>query len=153
MISFAQVQKKDLPAIAKIYMRAYNAVWESWTTKTSRAIVEYRYKKAIKIKVLYNNQIVWALFSDIKPLFSWNILNDGDIVIDPAYQQSWIGRQLFIYGITYAKKKFHVVGRDFYTFKDSYQYDRYTRIGFYASDKRVMMSGKIDEVVKKLKKK
>ena len=58
MISFSQVQKKDLPVLAKIYARAYNKEWDSWTHKTSQEIVEYRYKKNIKIKVIYDNKIV-----------------------------------------------------------------------------------------------
>lgn len=151
MISFAQVQKKDLPIIAKIYAKAYNKEWESRKPKKSQEIVEYRYKKNIKIKVIYDKKIVWVFFSDIKPLFFWNVMNDGDVVVDPAYQKLWIGAQLFAYGIEYAIKKFHIVGWDFYTFKDSYQFEWYKRIGFYPSDKRIMMSGKTDEVLKKLK--
>ena len=150
MILFAQVQKKDIPILARIYARAYNKEWESRKPKKSQEMIEYRYKKNIKIKVVYDKKIVWAIFSDIKPLYVWNIMNDGDIVIDPAYQKLWIGAKLFSYGIEYAIKKFHVVGWDFYTFKDSYQYERYKRIGFYASNKWIMMSGKTHEVFKKL---
>jgi len=151
MITFSHVQKKDIPMLAKIYAKAYNKEWESWTPKSSKSIVEYRYAKKIKIKVVYKDKIVGVLFSDIKPLYMWNVMNDGDIVMDPAYQKLWIGAKLFAYGIEYAIKKFHVVGWDFYTFKDSYQYERYKRIGFYASNKWIMMSGKTDEVLKKLK--
>lgn len=151
MISFSQVQKKDLPLLAKIYARAYNKEWDSWTVKSSQEMIKYRYKKNIKIKVLYNNKIVWVFFSDVKPLYFWNILNDGDVVIDPKYQKLWIGKKLFIYGMEYAQKKFNVVWWDFYTFKDSYQYDWYKRMGFEGSDKWVFMSGKIDDVLKKIK--
>lgn len=45
MITFSQVQKKDIPTLAKIYARAFTIEWESWTAKSSKAIVEYRYKK------------------------------------------------------------------------------------------------------------
>lgn len=151
MVKFSQVQKKDISFLAKIYADAYNKEWESWNRKKSQEIVMYRYKKAIKIKVMQDDQIVWAFFSDIKPLFFWNILNDGDVIIDPKYQKLWIGRQLFIYGIEYAIKKFRVVGWDFYTFKDSYQYNRYKSIGFSDSNKWIFMSGKTDEVLKNLK--
>lgn len=151
MISFSQVQKKDFPLLAKIYARAYNKEWDSWTAKSSQEMIKYRYKKNIKIKVLYNDKIVWVFFSDVKPLYFWNILNDGDVVVDPKYQKLWIGKKLFIYGMEYAQKKFNVVWWDFYTFKDSYQYDWYKRIGFNDSDKWVFMSGKIDDVLKKIK--
>jgi len=151
MVKFSQVQKKDISFLAKIYADAYNKEWESWNRKKSQEIVMYRYKKAIKIKVMQDDQIVWAFFSDIKPLFFWNILNDGDVIIDPKYQKLWIGRQLFIYGIEYAIKKFRVVGWDLYTFKDSYQYNRYKSIGFSDSNKWIFMSGKTDDVLKKLK--
>ena len=151
MISFSQVQKKDIPVLAKIYAAAYNGEWESWTLKKSHNVVEYRYKKDIKIKVIYNNKIVWSFFSEIKPMYFWNILNDGDVVVDPKYQNLWIGKQLFVYGIEYAIKKFHVVWWDFFTFKDSYQYKWYKDIGFNVSDKWIMMSGNTDEVLKKLK--
>lgn len=151
MVKFSQVQKKDISFLAKIYADAYNKEWESWNRKKSQEIVMYRYKKAIKIKVMQDDQIVWAFFSDIKPLFFWNILNDGDVIIDPKYQKLWIGRQLFIYGIEYAIKKFRVVGWDLYTFKDSYQYNRYKSIGFSDSNKWIFMSGKTDEVLKNLK--
>lgn len=152
MISFSQIQKKDIPILAKIYAAAYNREWESWTIKKSQEIVEYRYKKNIKIKVIYNNEIVWSFFSEVKPMYFGNILNDGDVTIDPQYQKSWIGKQLFIYGIEYAIKRFHVVGWDFFTFKDSYQCKWYKHIGFNVSDKRIMMSGNVDDVLKKLKK-
>lgn len=153
MLKFSQVQKKDISLLAKIYANAYNKQWESWTTKKGQEMVLYRYKKSIKIKVMQDDKIVWAFFSDIKPLYFWNVLNDWDVVIDPQYQKLWIGRQLFIYGIEYAIKKFDVVGWDFYTFKDSYQYNRYKSIGFSASNKWIFLSGKTDEVLKKLKNK
>ncbi len=153
MISFSQVQKKDIPVLAKIYAKAFNKEWESWTPKKSNEIIEYRYSKKIKIKVLYKNSIVWAFFSDIKPLYMWNVLNDGDVFIDPDFQNLWIGRWLFVYGIQYAKKKFNAVWRDFYTFKNSYQYKRYKSMWFAPSDKRVLMSGNIDTVLKKIKEK
>ncbi|HMS91322.1 MAG TPA: GNAT family N-acetyltransferase [Candidatus Absconditabacterales bacterium] len=152
MLKFSQVHKKDIPFLAKIYANAYNKEGESWNTKKSKEIVMYRYKKIIKIKVMHDDQIVGAFFSDVKPLFFGNILNDGDVIIDPKYQKLGIGKQLFIYGIEYAIKKFHVVGWDFYTFKDSYQYNRYKRIGFSDSNKWILLSGNIDEVLKKLKK-
>ena len=151
MLTFSQVQRKDIPILAKIYAKAYNKEWEHWTSKTSQNIVEYRYKKHIKIKVVYDKKIVGVFFSDIKPLYFWNVLNDGDVLIEPKYQNLWIGKQLFIYGIEYAIKKFHVVWWDFYTFTDSYQCDWYKRIWFSISNKWVLMSGKIDEVLKKLK--
>jgi len=153
MIVFSQIQKKDIPIFANIYAKAFNKEWESRTAKTSRWIIEYRCKKSIKIKVMYNKKIVGAFFSDVKPLYFWNVLNDGDVFIDPKYQKLWIGRQLFIYGIEYAKKKFHVVGWDFYTFKSGYQYDRYKRIGFAPSDKWTFLSGEVNNVLKKLKNK
>jgi GNAT superfamily N-acetyltransferase len=152
MITFSSVQKKDIPLLAKIYVKAFNKEWEHWTPKKSKEIIEYRYKKLIALKVVYDKNIVWAFFSDVKPLYFWNVLNDWDIFIDPKYQKLGIGKKLFIYGMECAKKKFHVVGRDFYTFKDNYQYDWYKRIWFNASDKRILMSGKIDEVLKNLKK-
>lgn len=151
MITFSLVQKKDIPVLADIYARAFNTQWEAWNKKTSKAIIEYRYAKKIKLKVAYKGKIIWALFSDVKPLFNGNILNDGDIFIDPEFQKLWIGRWLFLYGMQYAKKKFNVVGWDFYTFKNSFQYKRYKRIGFSPSKKRVMMSGNIDDVLKKMK--
>ncbi len=152
MITFSLVQKKNIPMLAKIYARAYNKEWKSWTTKKAQDIVEYRYHKKVKIKVMCDKKVVGVFFSDIKPLYFWNVLNDGDVLIDPKYQKLWIGKQLFIHGIEYAKKKFNVVGWDFYTFKNSYQYDWYKRIGFTASDKWILLSGNIDDVLKNLKK-
>ncbi len=152
-ITFSVVQKKDISELAKIYARSFNKEWENWTPKTSKAIIEYRYAKKIKLKVLYKGKIVWAFFSDIKPLYFWNIMHDGDVFIDPEFQYLWIWTWLFVYGMQYAKKKFSVVGWDFYTFKNSYQYKRYKSIWFNASDKRVLMSWKIDNVLKKMKQK
>lgn len=153
MIAFSSVQKKDIPVLAKIYARAFNKEWEHRTPKKSNDIITYRYSKKVKIKVLYKGTIVWAFFSDIKPLYMGNVLNDGDIFVDPDFQNRWVGRLLFLYGMQYAKKKFNVVGWDFYTFKNSYQYRRYKNIGFSTSKKRVLMSGKIDDILKKMKQK
>lgn len=153
MIAFSLVQKKDIPVLADIYARAFNREWEFWNKKTSKAIIEYRYAKKIKLKVVYKGNIIWAFFSDVKPLCNGNIMNDGDVFIDPEFQHLWIGTWLFLYGMQYAKKKFNVVGRDFYTFKKSYQYKRYKSIGFSDSNKWVLMSGKIDDVLKKMKQK
>lgn len=152
MISFSQVQKKDIPVLAKIYARVYNKEWESWIVKRAQDIVEYRYHKKIKIKVMYDKKVVGVFFSDIKPLYFGNVLHDGDVLIDPKYQKLWIGKQLFLYGIAYAKKRFNMVGWDFYTFKNSYQYRRYKRIWFASSNKWILMSGNIDDVINKLKK-
>lgn len=153
MITFSCVKKEDLPMLAKIYAKAFNVNWKVWTPKSSKAIVEYRYKKKLKIKVVYKWKIVGALFADVKPLYMGNILNDGDFFIDPEFQKLWIGRLLFVYSIQYAQKKFDVVGWDFYTLKESYQYKRYKSIWFSPSKKRVYMSGNTDDVLKKIKKK
>lgn len=153
MITFSSVQKKDIPILAKIYAKAFNKEWEYWTLKKSNNILMYRYSKKVKIKVSYNGVVVWAFFSDIKPLYMGNVLNDGDVFIDPDFQNLWIGRRLFIYGIQYAKKKFNIVWWDFYTFKNSYQYKRYKSMWFTTSNKWVLMSGNIDNVLKKIKQK
>lgn len=152
MLTFSQAQKKDLPVLAKIYAKTYAKEWELWTSKQAKDIVEYRYRKKIRIKVRYNKHIVGVFFSDIKPLYLWNILQDGDVVIDPKYQKQWTGKQLFLHTIGYAKKKFSIVGWDFYTFKNSYQYNRYKRIGFSSSEKWILLSGNIDDVLENLKK-
>ena len=153
MITFSSVQKKDIPVLAKIYAKAFNKEWEHRTPKKSNDIITYRYSKKVKIKVVYKGTIVWAFFSDIKPLYMGNVLNDGDVFIDPDFQNLWIGRRLFVYGIQYAKKKFNIVWRDFYTFKNSYQYRRYKSMWFTVSDKWVFMSGNIDDVLNKIKQK
>lgn len=153
MIKFSLVQKKDLSDLAVIYSRVYSKEWEKWTKKTSTAIMEYRYTKKIKLKVMYKGIIIWAFFSDVKPLHIWNIMNDGDVFIDPDFQNLWMWKWFLVYGMQYAKKNFNVVWRDFYTFKNSYQYKRYKSIWFNTSEKRVVMSGKIDDVLKKMKQK
>ena len=96
-------------------------------------------------------KIIWFIFSDVKPFYNGNILIDWDLVVSPKYQKNSIGKQLFFYGMQYAQKNLSVRFREFYTFRDSYQYKRYKKLWFYDSQKFVLMAGNIEDIIKKNK--
>lgn len=148
MLRISKAQKKDVPYLAEIYMNSYNAEWENWTLTKSREMIDYWIKKRLKLKAVVDWKIVWFLFSDVKPFYYWNILIDWDLVVDTKYQKQWIWKRLFFYGMDYAQKKLGVKFREFYTFRNSYQYKRYKKLWFWESDKFVFMAGNIEDVIK-----
>ncbi|MFZ2151292.1 MAG: GNAT family N-acetyltransferase [Candidatus Absconditicoccaceae bacterium] len=148
MLKIIKAQKDDLLDLAKIYMKSYNAEGEKWTLAKSKDMINYRFTKKLKLKATLDGKIVGLLFSDIKPFYNGNILIDGDLVIDLKYQKQGIGKELFFYGMDYAHKNFGVRFREFYTFRDSYQYKRYKKLGFYDSEKFVLMAGNIEDILK-----
>lgn len=152
MLTFATTKKQDLETLAKLYKKAFNAMWDKWTDKTALHILEYRYSKKIKLTVKLDNKIIWACFADIKPLYFGNIISDWDVFIDPKYQNKWYGKEFFLYITQFAKKKYNVIGRDFFTFKIWFQRKRYEKIWFNINEKRCMMTGNIDEIIRNLKK-
>jgi GNAT superfamily N-acetyltransferase len=150
MLKFSKIIKKDLLEIGQIYIKAFNQMWENRDEISVSKIMNYRFSKKVKIKMAYGWKVIWACFSDVKPLYFGNILFDWDLFVDPEYQNKWFGRNLFLYIIKYTKEKFDVKFRDFFTFKWEFQEKRYEKIWFYSNDKRIMMSWKLDEIEKNL---
>lgn len=141
------VKKSDLPILAQLYKLAFNSMGDKRTDESALKMLEYRYPKKIKIKITVDNKIIWACFVDIKPLYFGNILFDWDLFIDPKYQKHWYGKDLFLHAIIQAKKKYKVVWRDFFTFKDWFQSKRYEKMWFNVNQKRCMMTWNVDEVI------
>lgn len=110
-----------------------------------------RIKKKLKLKALLDWKIVWFLFSDVKPFYYGNILIDWDLVVDPKYQKNWIWKRMFFEWMKYAQEKFNVRFWEFYTFRNSYQYERYKKLWFWDSDKFVLMAWDIVEILDKYK--
>jgi len=149
MLQIIKAQKKDISDLAKIYMKAYNAEWEKWTLKKSEEMIIYRLNKKIKFKAVLNWKIVWWFFSDVKPFYYWNIMIDWDLVVDPKYQKNWIWKDLFFFAMDYAHKNLWAKFREFYTFKNNYQYRRYKRLWFWDSKKFILMAWNIKDILKR----
>ena len=147
MFKISNVKKIDIDRLARIYMVSYNAEWEKWTFYNSQEMIRYRIKKKLKLKAVIDWEIVWFLFSDVKPFYYWNILTDWDLVVDPKYQRKWVWKKLLFYWMDYAQKKLGVKFREFYTFKNSYQYKRYKKLWFWNSERFILMSGNIESIM------
>lgn len=151
MLQIVRVQKNDILELAKIYMKSYNAEWEKRTLKKSEEMINYRIKKKLKLKAVVDWKTAWFLFSDVKPFYYGNILIDWDLVVEPKHQKNWIWKQLFFEWMKYAYEKLDVKFWEFYTFRNSYQYERYKKLWFWESDKFVLMAGSIEKILDEYK--
>lgn len=149
-IKIQNINKKDHETILNLYHKTYLALGEKRTKENISDFVNYLLKKPLKLKILYDNQIVWAFIADIKPRHTGSMLYDGEMFIDPEYQKMGFGTLLFRKSLEIAQEKYKVTDIVSFTFKDSYQLKWYTKLGIKSDNYWQMIYWKTRTIIKNL---
>ena len=154
-----EINIEDLNDLAIIYCKSFNVYnagkkW-AWTQESSYELLKYWFDKPQGLRFLaqVGDRIMGAFVTEVRP--SWdrnNHLVDGEIFIDPEFQNKGIGSELMRVVFEAAIEKYDA--KSFYsnTFKNSEHPLRwYKKLGFVEVNDVSIISGNLKEVVDKLK--
>jgi len=149
-IVIQKTKKEDINRLAQIYKRAYDrsGFGENWNVQKATSLLRFyqEQKNFVGVTAVADNKIVGAFFSYVKPWHDGNHLGEGELFVDPAYQNKKIGTKLFMEMMKIAKKKRCVI-------HELVAYDRiarwYKKIGLKNSGLK-HMTGNIGEILKKV---
>ena len=150
------MQKEDIPPLAKVYVQVYRtfAIGESWEVTSAEKLLEYWLTKQPDLALVaeVDNKLVGAFVAGIKPWWDGNHLADGELFVDPAYQKKGIATALSKSMYKKAVEKYNVTSCDAYTFrKTTFPLNWYLQQGFKINEDWVIISGNVQEIIKKLK--
>jgi GNAT superfamily N-acetyltransferase len=147
----------DIPTLAGLYAAAFSAAnpAEPWTPAAAENLLRHQLAStpALCLTAEADGRIIGGFFSGIRPWWNGNHLENGELFVDPAQQQSGAGRALLTEILTRARDQFQAVEWDFLTFRQSgFPRAWYESLGFTESDDVVHMNGSIAAALDRLKK-
>jgi len=150
MLKIIKTKKEDLKELSKIYKNAYDRPeeGEDWSIKDSKNLLNFYFnqKTFVGVTAILDGKIVGAFFSFIKPWYDGNHLGEGEVFIDPTYQNQKIGTKLFLEMMKIANNKKCIV-------HELVAYDKvsnwYKKLGIKETGLK-HMSGSIKEILKNL---
>ncbi|MBI2640326.1 MAG: GNAT family N-acetyltransferase [Candidatus Sungbacteria bacterium] len=100
ILKIRKAKKLDIDQLARIYRRAYGRSrdGEDWSIKRAKALLDFYFgqKTFLGLTALVEGKIVGAFFSFIKPWHDGDHLGEGELFVDPDYQNRKIGTKLFL---------------------------------------------------------
>lgn len=147
------IDPNDHEVILNLYLATYQAMGEKRNKAEITPFVNYLLQRPFKLKIMLGEQIVGGFIADIKPRHTGNILFDPELFIMPDHQQKGLGKALLSHSLKLAQEKYGVESLQSFTFKDSYQLERYKRLGFEIDGSRAMLYADIATVLPALEKK
>lgn len=149
------MKKSDLNTLSKIYVGVYRVfdMGEKWTQKSARDLLSFWFKvqPSLCFVAEYDNRIVGAIISYIRPWSDGNRLVAEEIFIDPLYQKRGIGTELIKKAFQKAFINYNaktVEGVTFAKFKHPLSW--YKSLGFKEIKEWVMISGDTKKALKAL---
>lgn len=158
MINIRPVEDKDIEKLADIYVATYEHfdVGERWSRESAADLLRYWLKRQPDLAFLAeeDNNIVGAFFAAVKPWWDGAHLVDGELFTSPELQKRGIGSELSMRMFEEAIEKHGAKVWDTYTFRNSdHPLSWYKSLGFQEIEEWVMISGSLEEALKKLKNK
>jgi len=93
-----KAKKEDIKFLVEIYRRAYSRPKESenWSGDKARELLNFYFdqKTFIGFVAMMDKKVVGAFFSFIKPWHDGFRLGEGELFVDPKYQNNKIGSKL-----------------------------------------------------------
>jgi len=156
MITIRPVEEKDLDILAEIYVNAYDAfdVGEHWNKKTAHELMQYWLHRQPDLAYCaeIDGKIAGGFFTGVKPWWDGNILFDGEIFVHPEFQRKGIGSALLKKVFQEAIKKYHVKTFDAFTVnKTEHPLSWYKKLGFRETKEWTILSGSIEEALRRLR--
>mgnify|MGYP001599383673 CR=1 FL=1 len=100
MLTIRKTKKRDIGELSKIYKRVYDRPKDGgdWSIKRAKDLLNFYFtlKTFIGLTAVIDGKIVGALFSFVKPWHDGNRLGEGELFVDPEYQNQRIGTKLFL---------------------------------------------------------
>jgi len=126
---------KDLLEVGQVYAKAFNGaiVDENWEPGDASKLLSCMnsHKPNIFLVALDEDKVIAGFFSAIKPYFGENHLCDTDLFVDPEYQNSGIGKKLFVEMLNRGIKDYQVSGFQGISYsKNEFPGSWYSKIGF-----------------------
>lgn len=142
--------RSDLTELATIYRRAYDRpeFGENWSAEDAERLLNFYFdlKTFVGITAFADDKIVGAFFSFIKPWHDGKHLGEGELFVDPNYQNQKIGTKLMIEMMLIAKSN-DCIAHELVAYNKVAEW--YRKIGLENTGLQ-HMSGNIDEIIKKL---
>lgn len=134
-ITIRDFEDKDLQEVGQVYAMAFNnaIVDENWEADDASKLLSCMngHKPNIFLVAVNGGGIVAGFFAAIKPYFGHNHLCDTDLFVDPEYQNSGIGKKLFIEMLNRGIKEYQVSGFQGISYsKNEFPGSWYTKLGF-----------------------
>lgn len=157
MLKIRLGKKQDLTRLAEIYSEAYNSlnIGEKWTKATALKLLEFVYQDQKDLFfVAVDKEIIGAIVASVKPWWDGNHLFEGEFFVLPKYQKHGVGTELLKHLFVSARKKYKVVSWDTFTHRiHENPLSWYKKRGFEEIKQWVMITGNVDDVLEKIKKK
>jgi len=108
------LEEKDLSQLSKVYAKTFNKAYpdENWEDKSARDFLDYWYKTQPDLFFVasINDIAIGGVVGIIKPWWNGLSFSDGELFVDPDFQNQGIGKKLFKEVIKKAQEKYNVSG-------------------------------------------
>ena len=156
-ITIRLMKERDIPTLSEIYVRAYEIYnkWEHWNSETAYKLFSYWLDRQPDLAFVaqYDRKVVGAFVAGIKPWWDGNHLVDGELVVDPNYQNQRIGTRLLKTVLEKAVKKYDAVVWEAVTFKETeFPLSWYKKLGFDEINELTLIGGDVKKALKQLEK-
>jgi GNAT superfamily N-acetyltransferase len=109
MITIRKTEKQDIRQLAEIYKSAYDRpqFGEDWSLERAENLLNFYFNldTFIGLTATSNERIVGGFFSFTKPWYDGNRLAEGELFVDPQYQNQKIGSRLMLQMMKEAEEK------------------------------------------------
>ncbi|MGH7204179.1 MAG: GNAT family N-acetyltransferase [Candidatus Levyibacteriota bacterium] len=155
-VNIRHINEDDFLPLAEIYCKVYNSVeglGEHWTKEIAHKFISSFYKRQPDLFFLaeYNTRIVGAIVAGVQPWWDGNHLVEGEIFVDPQYQNTDIERKLMRHLLTSAQSKYDAVAWDTFTPNiGNHPWRSFQKYGFMEVPSWKIISGDIYTILKRL---
>jgi len=150
------IKEDEIKKAGEVYALAFNTaqVGENWTDKTASTFLEFWYKKAkdLFFVAVKNNKIIGGIVGEIIPYAEGKYFADGELFVDPAFQNQGVAKKLNKKVISVAINKFGVKYLCWLAnAKAKFPISWYEKIGM-EKTRWILMDGEAKKVLKNLNK-
>jgi len=154
-ITITPTKQDELEHLAQLYVELYDAldIGEKWNVEKAVQLFEHYFQAypELAFTARCDGKIVGAFLTAVKPWWDGYHLYDGEIFVHHDYQKYGAGRLLLKSVFEAAKEKYDAVCWDFFTFTGELSPVKwYQKIGIDVPKGFVMMTGSLDDALKKL---
>lgn len=152
MITFKEIQEKDLNILASLYSVALLELKpeENWTNDTAFSYLSYFYNLQPDLFICaYDDGIpIGAIFSILKPFWNGLQICDLEVFVSKDYQGQYIGKNLIQNHFALASSKYHVKSVNLIVNQDYLPW--FQKIGLEAFYNRISLSSNIETCLENL---
>lgn len=146
----------QLDELGAVYLRALaDNPDEHWQLAQARALLADWWHRQSDLFMSARNEhgvLVGGFVVGVRPWWDGNHLVDGELFVDPQFQQEGVAKQLILAVLEKAKKRYApLLNWDTYTFRnEGFPLNWYRRLGFTEIEEWVMIRADVDAVVANL---